>query len=177
MGIIIMSVTCFGQGEDYSSECSGTAVTLPATLTEANSKAFINEAISALAGVINMALGAFAGNLDDNLVKAALAGRCFLTSGATDTWRILLAVYYAARAFAFEAYVTDSINQYVYPSMCACKNMINSYAAMLGGSSANADKFSSCSEEATTAVSNSTSNTTNSSSNSSSSNSSNSSQP
>merc|ERR1712023_625519 len=99
MGIIIMSVTCFGQGDDYSSTCTGSAVTLPATLDEDYAKAFINEAISALAGVINMALGTFAGNLDDNLVKAALAGRCFLTSGATDTWRILLAVYYALLAF------------------------------------------------------------------------------
>merc|ERR1711964_450077 len=118
-----------------------------------------------------MALGAFAGNLDDNLVKAALAGRCFLTSGATDTWRILLAVYYGARAFGFQAYVTDSINQYVYPSMCACKNMINSYAAMLGSSSANADKFSTCSEEGAAAVSNTTNSTNSSNSSNSSSNS------
>ena len=66
-----------------------------------------------------------------DLVKAVLAGRCTLTTGITDLWKILLAAYYAMRAFGLQSYLFQALNA-AMPTICACKNLVNSWANMFG---------------------------------------------
>merc|ERR1712100_505315 len=149
MGELIKQMTtCFGQGNDYSA-CASVNVGTVSTFTTNSSKGFVNEVVDTLSGGVNLVLSGVLQGADENLVKAALAGRCFLTSGATDFWRILAAAYYAMRAFGIANYLIDLLNQY-RPSLCACKNMVKDWSAMFGSNAqSTANNLQSCSEAAT----------------------------
>ena len=62
----------------------------------------MNYIVSTLSGGINLVLSAGLRGADRDLVKAALAMRCLLTSGFDQTYKLILAVYYFCRAFGFE---------------------------------------------------------------------------
>merc|ERR1712039_218313 len=153
MGIIINMTKCFGQGEDYSSNCANAQVSSP--FNQNSAKNFVNYCVGILTSAINLLLSGglqmvpagSANNMDRNdLVKAVLAGRCVLTTGITDTWKLIMAVFYALRAFRLEAYVSQGLDA-AYPTLCACKNMVNSWSNMFGsGGSTTADALSNCSE-------------------------------
>ena len=153
-------VKCFGQGDDYSA-CNG--LTIGTTkMTPNNAKNLVNDIIAVLASAINLLLSGGLQMVSDgpngtyqkkDLVKAVLAGRCVLTGGVTDMWKLIMAAYYAARAFGFQRYVIQGLN-YVPPYVCACKKMVESWSNMFGSSgSSTAAELSSCSESGSTATS------------------------
>ena len=152
-------VKCFGQGDDYSA-CNG--LTIGTTrMTENNAKNLVNDVIAVLASAINLLLSGGLQMVSDgpngtyqkkDLVKAVLAGRCVLTGGVTDMWKLIMAAYYAARAFGFQRYVIQGLN-YVPPYVCACKKMVESWSNMFGSSaSSTAADLASCSESGSTAT-------------------------
>merc|ERR1711934_138217 len=158
MGIIInnnMTAKCFDQGENYNSECG--SVTVGSTrLTEGSAKYFINYVVGVLTSAVNIVLGGGIQYISDgpngtyqraDLLKAVLAGRCILTTGITDLWRIIMAVFYALKAFNMQSYVLQYLNM-AMPTLCACKNMVDSWANAFGsGGSAAASQLSNCSEQ------------------------------
>merc|ERR1712151_1322201 len=136
--------TCFGQGEDYTSECSASSVGTT-TMSEASATGFVNDAVAALAGSINLILSGGLSSAPIDLIKAALAMRCVITSGITDVWKLIMAAFYATRAFGMQSYVIQGLNS-VYPQVCACKYMVQSWANMFGsGSASAAAQLGSCS--------------------------------
>merc|ERR1712078_888311 len=79
----LMTSTCFGQSEAYSDCDSRTLTNTAGAITADTASAFVNEAVAALSGAINMVLSAGLGSAPADLIKAALAGRCALTGGVT----------------------------------------------------------------------------------------------
>ena len=91
---------CFGQaGESYSECTSKSLVDSTGAITDNLAVAFINDGVAALSGMINMVLAAGVGNAPEDLVKAALAARCAITNGGEQVWKLLMAVFFAMRAF------------------------------------------------------------------------------
>ena len=80
----------------------------------------MNYIISTLAAGINLVLSAGLKGADRDVVKAALSIRCLLTSGFDQTYRLILSVYYATRAFGYSTYYTDLLTASV-PYICSCK--------------------------------------------------------
>merc|ERR1712151_1417360 len=173
MGIIIyyMATTCFGQSEAYSECASSTLTNTAGAITVQTATAFVNDAVAALSGAINMVLSAGLGPAPADLIKAALAGRCAITGGITDLWKILMAAYLTLKALGMQNLLIENTAT-IPQSVCACKKMVQGWAAMLGSNgAATAAQLESCSESATTATtttnspnSTNTSNTSNSSS-------------
>ena len=92
------------------------------------------------------------GNFDKaDLTKAITAARCVLTSGITDMYKLVMAVYYALKAFNMQSYMMQGLNT-AMPNLCACQSMLTSWALMFGsGASTTVAQLSSCSEAAATA--------------------------
>ena len=119
-----MSLKCFSE---VDSSCVGKTF----AISEAGAKQYMNYVISTIAGAVNLVISVGAQNMDDNLIKAALALRCLLTSGFDQTFKLILAVYYALRAFRQERRWTDLLTQSV-PYLCSCQKEIKGYAAQFG---------------------------------------------
>jgi hypothetical protein len=49
--------------------------------------------------LIKLAVGMMAAQLSENLIKAMNAARCMLLAFGNNTWTLLAAAYYAAKAF------------------------------------------------------------------------------
>jgi hypothetical protein len=62
-----------------------------------------------------------------NMVKAANAMRCAVTSGFSNVWYLLASGYFAARQFGLTAEVQTQVNEY-YPYICTC---FDDYETML----------------------------------------------
>ena len=149
-------VKCFDQGDDYSS-CN--SVTINGNMNEGAAKYFVNYCVKILASAVNLFLSGGLQMVSDgpngtyqrqDLTKALLAGRCVLTSGFTDTWKVIMSVYYALRAFNMQAYVKQGLNA-AMPTLCACGKMVDSWSSMFGsGGSSTAAELSNCSEEGAT---------------------------
>ena len=151
--------TCFGQGNDYSSQCSGQ--TVGNTLTDAKSKGVVNLAVDIVTSGINMLLSGGMGFISDgpngtmqkaDLLKAVLAARCVGTSGLTDTWKMLQAAYLVMKVAGLGQTLTSLLNQYL-PSVCACKYYVNSFASFIPNGSSSMAQLEGCSEGATTTTS------------------------
>ena len=156
-----MTTKCFDQGENYNSEC-GSVTVGSTTLTVNSAKYFVNYTVGVLTSAINILLGGGLQFISDgpngtyqkqDLLKAVLAGRCVLTGGFTELWKMIMAVFYALRAFGMQAYVLQGLNA-AMPTLCACQNMVNSYANMFGSSGGStASQLSNCSEQGATTTS------------------------
>ena len=152
-------VKCFGQGDNYS-ECDSASIGTT-KMTPANATNLVNDVVAVLASLINLLLSGGLQFVNDgpngtyqkkDLVKAILAGRCVLSNGLTDTWRLIMAAYYAARAFGQQRYVIMGLN-YVPPYVCACRKMVQSWSNMFGSSaSSTSQDLASCSESGSTAT-------------------------
>merc|ERR1712146_22974 len=124
MGIIFyyMATTCFGQSEAYS-DCSSSSLTNTAgAITAETATAFVNDVVAALSGAINMVLSAGLGSAPADLIKAALAGRCAITGGITDLWKILMAAYLTLKAFGMQNLLSRTLT--IPQSICSCKKMV-----------------------------------------------------
>jgi hypothetical protein len=93
-----MATTCFGQSEAYSDCSTSTLTNTAGAITPDTAAAFVNDVVAALSGAINMVLSAGLGSAPADLIKAALAGRCAITGGITDLWKILMAAYLVLKA-------------------------------------------------------------------------------
>ena len=149
-------VKCFGQGDDYPS-CDNAKAGVT-KMTPANAKNYVNYAVGVASSAINVLLAGGLNMIPENanqasfqrkdLTKALLASRCVLTSGATDTWKIIMAAYYAMRAFNVQQYVFQALNASM-PTLCACESLVNSWAKMFGGNAETTAKdLGNCSESA-----------------------------
>merc|ERR1712178_339762 len=159
MGIINNMVKCFGQGDDYS-QCNNKVAGIT-KMTDNNAKEYVNYVIAVAVSAINRGLAGGLNLVPENanqasfkradLTKALLASRCVITSGASDTWKLIMATYYAMRAFNIQKYVYEGLNASM-PTICACKAMVDSWAKMFGGNAeTTAAELGNCSEGAGTA--------------------------
>ena len=136
-------MNCFSQVE---SACEN----MTFDVSETGAIEYMNYIIATLSGGVNLVLSVGLQGADEDLLKAALALRCLLTSGFDQTYRLILAVYYALRPFSLQTYWTDALQQSV-PYICSCQLEIQGYAAQFGGN-ANATnaKLQFCSEASET---------------------------
>jgi hypothetical protein len=60
---------------------------------------FVNQIVDVGTLGIKLAVGMMAAQLSENLIKAMNAARCMLLAFGNNTWTLLAAAYYAAKAF------------------------------------------------------------------------------